>query len=580
MEVPAAGRLSGLREEAGQFAFLARHFFGRLFRNEVVDFEDQMKERLIATLSILAIIVFWSSELLLFKYHFVADTGTSWQEKSYAFLLVMIIFGIVTLLEWDVLFPDRQDFLNLTPLPVRLRTIFAAKLASFVLFIGLFSVAMNIGSSVLFAIYLSPWRAGADLLFAGRYMAAHLAGAFAACVFVFFACVLLQFLLMAVLPYRAYRRISFFVRGALLAGLIFLLLAFLVEPGILDKSFRSLASLKAAGDPFLFRFPPFWFVGLYERLLGTSDPIFRAWAGTAVSAIVLSLGAFGAASGLSYHRHVRKTLEISGGNRKLTGFPESLSGLFGRMALRAPEEKAVFAFFSKTLRANPKHRITMTYYLAAAAGAIALYIVANREGFRFLTPSNSSLLVQPLFLSFVILGGLRTLVNVPASPGANWVFEVTDTGRVARYASGVKKAVLFRWLLPLAGLVFVSHLVLWGFAPALEHALFGLAMAGLGLEALFFHFRKVPFACTYLPGKIKFHTWGVPFAIACLFFFSITAVIERALLRAPAKFGIFYAAAAVIWLTLRAGNRRFYRRASLIFEEQPAPALVTFPEAP
>jgi hypothetical protein len=105
-------------------------------------------------------------------------------------------------------------------------------------------------------------------------------------------------------------------------------------------------------------------------------------------------------------------------------------------------------------------------------------------------------------------------------------------------------------------------------------------MAGLGLEAMFYHFRKVPFACTYLPGKIKFHTWGVPFAIACLFFFSITAVIERALLRAPAKFGIFYAATAVIWLTLRAGNRRFYRRASLIFEEQPAPALVTFPEAP
>jgi len=35
------------------------------------------------------------------------------------------------LLEWEMLFPDRRDFINLTPLPVRLRTVFAAKLASF-----------------------------------------------------------------------------------------------------------------------------------------------------------------------------------------------------------------------------------------------------------------------------------------------------------------------------------------------------------------------------------------------------------------------------------------------------------------
>jgi uncharacterized protein YhhL (DUF1145 family) len=108
-----------------------------------VDFEDQMKERLIAVLSVLAIIVGWSSEMLLFKYQFLPDAGRSWQEKSYLFTLMMILFGIVTLLEWDILFPDRRDFLNLMPLPIRLRTIFSAKLASFVLFVGLFSVAMN-----------------------------------------------------------------------------------------------------------------------------------------------------------------------------------------------------------------------------------------------------------------------------------------------------------------------------------------------------------------------------------------------------------------------------------------------------
>ncbi len=580
MAAPRAGRLAALREEGEQFAFLTSHFFGRLFRNDIVDFEDQMKERLIATLSVLAIVVFWSSELLLFKYNFVPDTGRSWQEKSYIYSMVMIIFGIVTLLEWDILFPDRQDFLNLTPLPVRLRTIFAAKLASFVLFIGLFSVAMNSGSSVLFAIYLAPWRAGGNLLFAGRYLAAHLVGAFAACFFVFFGCVFLQLFLMVLLPYRAYRRVSLFARGVLVALLIFLFMAFLVEPGVLSSSFLSMARLKDAGDVFLLRLPPLWFTGLYEKLLGTGDLMFGALARTALLAVLLSLAAFAAASGLSYRRHVRRTLEMTWGKPWFPGLRNAWAGLFARAVLRAPEERAVYGFFSQTIRSSQKQRITLTYFLAVAAGMVSLYIMAYRNGFRLLTPSNGSLLVQPLFLSFVILAGLRTVVNIPAAPQANWVFEVTDTGRTARYAAGVKKAIFFRWLLPLSGLILATHAVIWGFAPALEHALFGLTMGGLGLEAFFYRYRKVPFACASLPGKIKFHTWGVPLVILSFLFFALTTTVEKALLRTPSRFIFFFAAAAGVRLAFAAGNRRFYRHAALIYEEQPEPALVIFPEAP
>ena len=99
---------------------------------------------------------------------------------------MMLVFAVVTLLEWDVLFPDRQDFLNLTPLPVRLRTVFAAKLVSFVLFVGLFSVAMMSVSSVLFSMYLTEWRAN-SLVLAVRYVVSHLLAGFAANFTVFFA---------------------------------------------------------------------------------------------------------------------------------------------------------------------------------------------------------------------------------------------------------------------------------------------------------------------------------------------------------------------------------------------------------
>ncbi len=572
--------VSGLREEAGQLAFLTRHFFGRLFRNEVVDFADQMKERLIAVLAVLAIIVFWSSELLLFKYHFVPDANVSWQEKTYVLTLVMILFGIVTLLEWDVLFPDRQDFLNLTPLPVRMRTLFLGKLLSSVLFIGLFSVAMNLGSAVLFSIYLAPWRAEGDLLFGARYAAAYLIVAFAACAFVFFSCVFLQFLIMAVLPRRLYRRLSLYLRGLLLAAFTFLLMAFFFQPAVLDDSFRSLPGLKESGGALFFRFPPLWFVGLYERLLGSPDPAFAPLARSAGLALIVALAGFVAASGMTYRRHVRKTLETERGRSRLAGLREAWESLFAGAALRAPEERAVYPFFSRTLRSSPKQRAHVAYYLAMAGAVIMLFLIVNRHGFRDLSPGNTSLLAQPLVIIVLVLAGLRSVVSIPASPKANWIFETTDTGRTGLYIRGLKKAIFVRWLVPLAGLVLASHLLIWPAARALLHATFVLVVSGLLLEGFFRHFRKVPFACSFVPGKFKFHVWGIPLAIAFLLFLALVSRLERALLVSAPGFAVFLAAAAGLWLAVRLSDRKYYARTRLLFEDEPEPALVTFPDRP
>ena len=43
------------------------------------------------------------------------------------------------------------------------------------------------------------------------------------------------------------------------------------------------------------------------------------------------------------------------------------------------------------------------------------------------------------------------------------------------------------------------HVALFGAVTALVHALFGCLFAVAALDVLFLRFRKVPFACTYLP---------------------------------------------------------------------------------
>jgi hypothetical protein len=569
--------MGGLRTELGQLNILSRHFFGRMFRNETVDFEDQMKERLIVALTLLAVFFAWSSELLLFKYHFVPDANRSWQEKNYIFTLMMLVFAVVTLLEWDVLFPDRQDFSNLMTLPVRLRTMFTAKLVSFVLFIAMFSAAMTSVSSVLFAIYLAEWRAKSAAVLV-RFIVSHILAGFAANFAVFFGFVFLQSFLMAAIPPGLYRRISLFVRFALITALVFLLFGFLVQPSMLGSSFQSLEALKEAGAPFLLRYPPLWFVGLYEVLVGTTDPLFEAQARTGGLVLLLSLAAFAASSALSYHRHIRRTLEVRKGRPALFRFREGWRRFLSATVLRAPEERAVSGFFSDTLRSSGKHRMSLAYYLAVGSAVMLVLVVSYRESFRVLTPANGFLLVQPLLLVFALVAGIRVLVDRPAAPEANWIFRLTETPRTAKYIAGLRKSVLLDLILPLFGLVFALHAGFWGVRTAFLHAAFGLVISVLAVEAAFYRYRKVPFACTYVPGKLKLQFTAIPVLIGLLLSMMALAAIEKAILRDPTRGVIFMAFAAAALFAMRFGNRRFYKTTSLLFEEEPEAAMVTFPE--
>ncbi len=566
-------------EELAQLAILTGHFFTRLFRNDIVDFEDQMKARLAAVLAILAAVVGWSSYFLVFfKYELSPDVSVSWQEKNYVLLLVMLLFGIVTLLEWEVLFPDRRDFVNLTPLPVRLRTVFAAKLASFVAFIGLFSAAMNSLSSVSFALFLAQWRSN-SLLFLIRHVLAHLVSAFAACFCVFFACVFVNFLLMAALPAGPYRRVSLLVRFALIGLFVFLLLTVLVEPGSLSGVVRSLARLKDHGSPLLFRLPSLWFVGLYEVLLGSEDPTFTALSRMAGRALGLSFVAFGLACALSYLKHFSKTLESAERGRPLGRFREGAAGLVHRLILRSPEERAVGMFFSRTIRSSAKHRTVLTNALAVGAAVVMLSIVAGRRDPQAFDPANAYFLAQSLLVVFVLLAGLRAVVDIPVALESNWVFRVTESAARSRYVTGLKKTIFVYWLLPLAVLIFLAHLWLWRSAGAAAlHAIFCLTVSGLGAEALFHRFRKIPFASSHVPGKLRLQTRGVPYLVGLLALPAALAGLEKALLGHPGRFLAFLAASAALGVFLELKSARFLKDNPLIYEEEPEPAMIGFPE--
>src|SRR4030095_15746970 len=78
-----------------------------------------------------------------------------WLRAGYRYVFVtysMVVMGFVMTFKWDSIFPDRRDYLILTPLPISLRDFFVAKAVSLGIFLLLFVFAIN-----FFSCILVPW---------------------------------------------------------------------------------------------------------------------------------------------------------------------------------------------------------------------------------------------------------------------------------------------------------------------------------------------------------------------------------------------------------------------------------------
>src|SRR5512132_3765628 len=126
----------------GTFLMLARHFFGRFFDNEIVAQDSDMRTNAVQTLGFVAVPgMFAAFAMLPTAVRFDRPFANGWElVVDYYFFVVysMVAMGFVMVFEWDSLFPDRRDYIVLTPLPISGQAIFWAKLAALVVFLTVF----------------------------------------------------------------------------------------------------------------------------------------------------------------------------------------------------------------------------------------------------------------------------------------------------------------------------------------------------------------------------------------------------------------------------------------------------------
>ena len=276
------------------FSALARAFLERFFENEITAGFDDLKGAffwMVAALIVPGLFIPW---MMSFDWQFIATfkgaaalREAAQAEKVFYLGFAMVASGLLTTIVWSSLLPDRRDTLILGALPVRSSTIVGAKLVALAAYILLVSVSMHAISAIVFGLMLA---ANASMGFAVRGILAHFVAASAASASVALVVAAAQGVALAVAGPRLFRRLSPVLHGCLVA-LVAVALASL--PII---TFSIVHTLRGSGSrmrPWILGTPAVWFLGLYEWLLGTSNPVLLGLARNAGLTLLVALAVTG-----------------------------------------------------------------------------------------------------------------------------------------------------------------------------------------------------------------------------------------------------------------------------------------------
>ncbi len=485
-------------------------------------------------------------------------------DEYFFIVLSMTVTGAVAVWRWDAIFPDRRDYMNLVPLPISTRSIFLANLVAVVCLAGLIAVDVNAASCILFPAVVEATQK--SLLFFVRFGLVHTLVVMLASVFAFFAVFSLLGVLMAVLPARAFRRVSTYVRGIVVIYLVAILCTSFAVPDLLRR-------LKGSAPVWTMLTPSCWFLGLCQSLNGRAGPALMQLSRIAFPGFALVAALALCAYAVSYRRYfvrIAETTEVTDTAR--TSQISFWGVLLDRLALRTQFEKGCFRFVCKTLVRSEPHRLVLTAVGGLGVVLASQALMGAYEGASSLRAAalSTGALSIPFIVSFLAIVGLRLVFDIPVELRANWIFQLMldEDGQACERLA--RKVILILVLPPLLLIAFPAYVYLEGWMIAGLHTMLVVVWAVLLTNIVLVRFRKLPFTCT-LP---LFKQHSIVTFLSCCFGFLIYAVstpeFESSALVEPLRMLSLVPVAAVAWFVphhLAKSAMDIERK--LIFEEAP-----------
>ncbi|HWE87335.1 MAG TPA: hypothetical protein VG267_20480 [Terracidiphilus sp.] len=464
---------------------------------------------------------------------------------------MLLVIGLVSVITWDATFPDRRDVMVLGTLPVRPATILLAKLSASAALLSLAIVCLNCTSSIGWSIVF-----GAYAGFPGfaRFFASYWIAMVAASAFLYGSLLTLQGFTALLLPRRWFLRVSALLQ---LAAFGTFMAVYFLQP--------SLDTYAQAADPanhwLLSYSPTFWFFALFQQLNGTlPQPLawvaHRAW-------IALAIAIAGAVASLlfCYVHTMKKTVEeadLVPGSRGFHFAPRLGDGL----------NAAIVLFCLRSLARSLQHRVAVAFFLSLAC-AIALALVHHNLSAPPREPISTDFLISTFMMMSLVVLGLRAVFALPIALSANWVLRLTQLRPTGKYFNATRLCLLLFGVLPTVLVVAALALHFRPWQDVAAHLLIYVLLGFAFVELALFRFDKVPFTCSYLPGKTNVQVlfWG--FTLVWIILGGSFGIAEMSALHDLAKYLTMVFALIAIVVGLGAINRVRARTAVLYFEELP-----------
>ncbi len=483
-----------------------------------------------------------------------------WTTEHLLIATTITAVGVVSILSWDSLAPDRRDVLVLGPMPIRTITLFTAKLAAVGAAVGLVIVSLNIFSGVGWPLFFT---ASGGSIATVRSLVAYWVTVMLAGVFTFCLVLGIQGAAAQIFPRQIYLRLSSVLQVAgfcLFVGLYFL------EPSLETRA--ALAS--PANHRMLTWLPGYWFLGLFQQLNGTAFPGFAWLAQRAWLALMLAFVTAVCVLFVSYFRTLPKLVE----QPDLLPSPRRITW---RPGLGELTQMAIVIFAVRTLLRSRQHRLIVSFYLGVGCAAVLAYMriaapdggvlqAVRAEGNRVIVLSTTILLMC------VAVGSIRSVISLPISLRANWIFRITERLDVSAYVAAVRQSVFLMGVVPAWFFLAIALWSLWPMRVAIEHLLVLVLFGGCLVEFSLSGFLKIPFTCSYLPGRAAAHI---------RFWVAVLLLIPLANLAAQLEFHMLSHAASATFLIVILGvvlmSARWHTKTKAIsalelkFEDNPAP---------
>lgn len=487
-----AERFTAGREQS-QFEILVRHIFYRFLHNELLTSDDDETKRVMQISCAIAVPGMLVALFLFPAYHafppypvprpFWAQAGDHYFYVMYSF----VVMGAATVFEWDLLFPDLVDVFVLSIQPIANRHLFFARVLALAIFLGL----VLFGTSILGILFMPLVAELPNFL---RHLLAHSTAVFASGTFAAATFLALQGVLLNIVGENIFRRITPLLQGV---SIMFLLAILLLHPTLS----RSLEPLLTSGVAAVRLFPPFWFLGIYERLLmGPSAPaIFHELARTGCYALLVMLACAVFTYPLAYRRRVRQLVE---GGRTIdrpshTAVP--VQRILQATILRLPAQRAIFHFISQTILRAQRQRVMLAMYgglgFALTLSDMLVFRIGEGHVRPALLPSGIRSAIPVMV--FWTVAGLRSVLASPIDRRGAWLFRVIIGRPKAGHFAGTRIWVtLWATVIGLATAIVLRALSsgnLQSDLVTLNQLLIAIGVSFLLADIFLFSVRSVPF---------------------------------------------------------------------------------------